>query len=244
MTTGRANVKKPTIVWCVNVMNDFTVISGDSCGKLTFWDGISGSQIESFQSHRADILAISVSGDGKELHCAGVDTNITTYSNIHVKDNTYKWVKNIHRRIQDHDVRCLIYNENRLISGGVDGYLCFTSLSAKNIFNKHAPLLPNIATISRHSRLIMFKYPRHLEVWCLGETHKCQKGALETEPKRLLVITSDIKNDGYKGREGILCSTISDDSYWIAYSTHTKISLLNFSFVSVTSHKLKFVSFY
>lgn len=30
MTTGRAMTNKPTIVWCVTVTDDFTIITGDS----------------------------------------------------------------------------------------------------------------------------------------------------------------------------------------------------------------------
>lgn len=230
MTTGRASAKKPTIVWCVNVTNDFTIISGDSRGKLTFWDGNSGSQIESFQSHRADILAMCLSDDQRELHCAGVDANIASYSQINLKDNMFKWVKNVQRQLQDHDVKSLVHNGMHLISGGIDGYLFFTSLS-KRLINKYSPILPSIADIARHSRLMMFKYPRHLEVWRLGEVNKCQEGLLETEPIRLLVITTDTKYDSYEGRDGILCSAITDDGNWIAYSTQSKISLLNFGFV-------------
>lgn len=237
MTTGRISSKKPTIVWCLAITNDFTIISGDSRGKLTFWDGNSGSQIESFQTHRADILTICMSEDQKELHCSGVDTNIASYSKIHLKDDSYKWVKNVQRRVQDHDVRSLIYNGKSLYSAGVDGYLYFIS-TAKKMHVKYSPINQiQVAAVCRNERLIMFKYPRHLEVWSLGEASKINQGSkifnLETEPKRLLVITSDTKHEGYEGREGIMCSCISDDGNWIAYSTHSKLSVLSFSYVSI-----------
>lgn len=85
MTTGRSEVNKPTIVWCLDVTSDFTVISGDSRGKLTFWDGNLGAQIESYQSHLADILALAISEDESALCCAGVDPNIVNYEKICVK---------------------------------------------------------------------------------------------------------------------------------------------------------------
>lgn len=85
MTTGRSEANKPTVVWCLEVTSDFTIISGDSRGKLTFWDGKIGAQIESYQSHRADILALCLSEDENALCCGGVDPNIINYEKISVK---------------------------------------------------------------------------------------------------------------------------------------------------------------
>lgn len=89
LSPGRSEVNKPTIVWCLEVVNDFTVISGDSRGKLTFWDGKVGAQIESYQSHKADLLAICVSDDEKSLYCAGADPCISNYVQVSVKGNLF-----------------------------------------------------------------------------------------------------------------------------------------------------------
>lgn len=85
MSTGRSESNKPTIVWCLEITGDFTIISGDSRGKLTFWDGKVGAQIESYQSHRSDILTICLSESENSLYCAGVDPNIILYEKIIVK---------------------------------------------------------------------------------------------------------------------------------------------------------------
>lgn len=89
MSTGRSESNKPTIVWCLEVTSDFTIISGDSRGKLTFWDGKIGSQIESYQSHKADILALCLSQSESSLYCAGVDPNIINYEKISIKGRKY-----------------------------------------------------------------------------------------------------------------------------------------------------------
>ena len=39
MTYGRAERNKETIVWCVAITSDMTVISGDSRGKTSSWNG-------------------------------------------------------------------------------------------------------------------------------------------------------------------------------------------------------------
>lgn len=36
---------KETIVWCLAVLSDNTVVSGDSYGRLTFWDSNLGDQV-------------------------------------------------------------------------------------------------------------------------------------------------------------------------------------------------------
>lgn len=82
-------MNKPTIVWCLEITDDFTVITGDSRGKLTLWDGNVGSQVESYQSHKADILAISLADDENSLYCAGVDPTIVNYQKINIKGKYY-----------------------------------------------------------------------------------------------------------------------------------------------------------
>lgn len=123
LSTGRSNADKETIVWCLQITSDFTIISGDSRGKLTFWDGKVGAQIESYHSHRADILSICISADQKSLCCAGVDPSIINYERITVKEGTQKFVKSIERKIHEHDVRAMVLCDNKLYSGGADGYL-------------------------------------------------------------------------------------------------------------------------
>lgn len=65
-------------------------------------------QIESYSTHKADILSIAVSDDEKSLFCSGVDPVIMNF--IKLNKNTGKqmdaqWVKNVQRNIHEHDVR-------------------------------------------------------------------------------------------------------------------------------------------
>jgi len=43
--------------------DDFTVVSGDSRGKTSFWKGRTGTLVDSYQSHKADVLAVAISPD-------------------------------------------------------------------------------------------------------------------------------------------------------------------------------------
>ena len=40
-----------------------TVVSGDSRGKTSFWNGKTGTLMDSYQSHKADVLAVAVGED-------------------------------------------------------------------------------------------------------------------------------------------------------------------------------------
>ena len=80
MTTGRTEAKQETIVWCLEVLSDFTILSGDSRGRVTVWDGNLGSQKDWVQALRADVLCLSVSKDEKSFFCSGVEQSLKKYT--------------------------------------------------------------------------------------------------------------------------------------------------------------------
>jgi U3 small nucleolar RNA-associated protein 4 len=69
--TGRSEKNKETIVWSLAVLSDFTIISGDSRGRLTFFDGNLGTQTESIQLSTVDILCLAVDDEEETLYCSG-----------------------------------------------------------------------------------------------------------------------------------------------------------------------------
>lgn len=226
------------MVWCLAVLDDLTIISGDSRGKLSFWDGRLGALIESYQSHRADILSVVVSDDGRTLYCAGVDPNIVSYVKVNVKGGHEKWVKSIERKIHDHDVRALMLVGDKVYSGGVDGYLACSYYPPKTLL-KYPPFLQNpCVAISRKKRYILLKYPRHIELWSLGDVNANENNnytgllTLKSGPKKLLQLHRTVKDDsGEHVREGIACCAISDDGSWLAYSTDKSLRIFRFRYV-------------
>lgn len=240
MTTGRSKSNTETIVWCVSVLNDLTIVSGDSRGKLTFWDGKMGAQLESYPSHKADILSVVVSEDEQTLYCAGVDPNIVSYVKVHVKAENHKWVKNVQRKIHDHDVRALVLHNEKVYSGGVDGYLACSYHPPKTLL-KYPPLPQNpCVTLSRKSRYILLRYPARIELWSLGESGSLEQNGcfigvlpLAKGPKKLLLLDRSVKDD-FRGeiREGIICSSVSENGKWIIFSTDSALRLFCFNYVS------------
>lgn len=52
MDTGHAITRmsvsrrgREVIVWCLDILSDNTIVSGDSLGRLIFWDGTLGDQV-------------------------------------------------------------------------------------------------------------------------------------------------------------------------------------------------------
>lgn len=86
MTTGRGVRKKGTIVWCVAITSDMTVISGDSRGKTSFWKRKNGTLMDSVQSHKAEVLTLTVSGNETTAYTfsSGVDHTLMHFQVGHL----------------------------------------------------------------------------------------------------------------------------------------------------------------
>ncbi|XP_054278746.1 U3 small nucleolar RNA-associated protein 4 homolog isoform X2 [Macrosteles quadrilineatus] len=223
MTTGRAMTNRPTIVWCVTVTDDFTIITGDSRGKLSMWDGSTGTNIASHQSHKADVLSVCLDDQQTTVYAAGVDPLIATFEKIQMKDGV-KWVRSIQRRIHDHDVRALAYCHGRLFSGGVDGYLALSSYPPK-VHLRYPPLLQSPCVyLAPEARCLLLRYTTYLELWRLGCTQVSQPAntqhslPLAQDAVKLVQLLS-------KDSQHIRCAAVSSDAKWIAYSTDTLFRL-------------------
>ena len=107
MVTGRTEKNKETIVWCVAITSDMTVISGDSRGKTSFWNGHTGTLMDSIQSHKADVLTLTLSADETVAYSTGVDPTLmhfqvtdiivlsAHYSSLLVDDFEERWSEEV-----------------------------------------------------------------------------------------------------------------------------------------------------
>lgn len=173
MSTGRQEAKKETIVWSVAVLRDLTIISGDSRGRITIWDGKMGTQLDSFPVLKADVLAVAVNDDENMFCCSGVDPIIKMFALTEVRKESHMtrtWIKFIQRAVHDHDVKALTFTAgNRVYSGGIDGYIG-VSHSTKTVqkLTKYGPFLPEPCSVAAGARLLLLKYFNYVEIWRLG----------------------------------------------------------------------------
>lgn len=235
MSTGRSEALKETVVWSLAVLSNFTIIAGDSRGYVTIWDGKLGAQVDSFAVMKfGDVLAIAVSEDEKMFACAGIDPKIKLYalSEIRKGDKILnKWVKFFQRTVHGHDVKTLQFINQRIFSGGVDGYLGQSySSKLKNCqhISKYGPFLEQPCSIvAPEKRILLLKYLNYIELWKLGtpsdnqqlvddEKEKRTFFALEEGLQKLLELRA--KNDST-----IVCATISPNANYLIYSTDADI---------------------
>lgn len=119
---------KETLVWSVKCLGDGTIVSGDSTGTVSFWDGKIYSLLQRIKGHEADILDVAVSADGQSVFSGGMDRRTTMYKRS-ASGEKLRWAKIAHQRFHKHDVKAMATFEAKtmsvLASGGT--YLVLNS---------------------------------------------------------------------------------------------------------------------
>uniref|UniRef100_T1HB54 WD_REPEATS_REGION domain-containing protein n=1 Tax=Rhodnius prolixus TaxID=13249 RepID=T1HB54_RHOPR len=224
LLTGRDMKMKETVVWALAVTDDFTIISGDSRGKLCFWDGNNGVSIATYHSHKAGILSLCLAEDQNIVYCAGVDPLIASYERVKMRgsEELVKWVKSTQRVIHDHDVKCLVTCGNVLYSGGVDGYLAQSSYPPK-ILIKYPPLLQSpCVALAPKVKYLLLRYPNSVTVWKLNIGKNPIK-LIEWRPPTGLRVKS---------------ASISANGQWFVCSTADRLRLYS---LKIVDHKPKLI---
>ncbi|KNC86809.1 hypothetical protein SARC_01071 [Sphaeroforma arctica JP610] len=208
-------LKESTIVWAIAVLADFTIISGDSLGNTQFWDGAFGTLTQTFKSHEADVLALSVSSCQKTVYASGVDNKVAQYKLARNANGLgqAKWVFAKKMRVHTHDVRALALSTNdaTLVSGGVDTQLVVYNTSKfENSAPRRIPPFPHspIIHIARKSDMLLCRLSNHVELWRLGSG---DAEAVTRNPA--MVAQLSLKGDG-----NLMCSNISASGEYIALS--------------------------
>lgn len=171
MSTGRSEKNRETIVWSVGIMDDFTIVSGDSRGKTSFWNGKTGTLLDSYQTHKADVLSVAVDKDQQAVYSSGVDPVLMQFQPVFKNDQRRKWVKALHRTTNTHDVRAIVcIDKQKVVSVGVDSNLC---VSGPGHWSAKYPPIPhgnNIITVPESNHIALRKQSV-IDVWRLGKAH-------------------------------------------------------------------------
>ena len=120
-TRGR---RTSTKIWSLQVLNDGTLISGDSLGNVQFWDGHAGTLNQTIQhnDNNADVLDLAVNWDQSKVMASGVDSKVVAMerhipgtgpqdrrngNDALILPSASKWVLTNQQRAHSHDVTSL-----------------------------------------------------------------------------------------------------------------------------------------
>lgn len=222
--------RDPTLVWCVAALRDGTVIGADSLGTLQFWSCEHGTLLQSLRLHDADILAMAVDEDDGNIYTAGVDNKVVQYSRVAATAG--RWIFTSKTRVHTHDVRALALSgppRRLLVSAGIDTQLVVYSSSdfARGHLRKLVPFPQGpCASLARVARILMFQHSNKLQLWRLGEAaadageRTPTADGVRLQPDQPPALLLELRS---KQASNIVCSALSTDARWIAYSDATTV---------------------
>ncbi|XP_052819109.1 U3 small nucleolar RNA-associated protein 4 homolog [Mya arenaria] len=228
MTLARQDKNKETVVWCVAFLSDMTIVSGDSRGKTSFWNGRHGTVIKSISSHKSDVYCLGVDPSETMVVSSGVDSKVVQFSYVAERENSdwRDWVPTFLHNQHTHDVRAIQVIDNQVVTGGVDTNLILYSIK-RHITQKpkmkernqwrRIPSLPQkpLVHVAGKENVVMLQYPNYLEVWRLGYTDKSGVNgdilSLTSNPIKLIQLKT-------KGGSPVYCSALAPTAKVLAYS--------------------------
>ncbi|KAH7616913.1 putative WD repeat-containing protein PCN [Nannochloris sp. 'desiccata'] len=117
-------------IWSLLVLPDGTIVAGDSCGNVSFYDGQFGTLLGRFTQHHADVLQLAASPDGNTVFAAGVDPKIAVFQKINggnggggglISARKSEWVYLSSKRPHTHDVRAMCVASSPQSSSTISG---------------------------------------------------------------------------------------------------------------------------
>lgn len=237
-----ASKSREVVVWSVAFLSDYTIISGDSAGKVQIWDGLTGTLVRTHLVTKWDVLCLSVSQDESSLIAGTSEGTVVQFQFISstVDQQEEEWVRTRTFKNHSHDVRALAHTETAVVSGGMDTQLVVRPLLDKVEKNTQESAMRKIALphrslvcCAKKAGLLLFQFPDHLEVWRVGESDGHGKPGdslpVKRKPEKLIQLKG-------KGGDHIYSSALSPCGEWLAYSTVSSVRLyrLQYNNISIT----------
>lgn len=185
-----------SLIWCLHVLKDGSLTSGDSRGQLQIWDTALGVLVCTFKQHLGDVLAVAASGDGRRVFSAGLDGKVCCVELVSgpgqatdgQADQEEEWVHTYAHRAHSHDVHALAVQGSFLLSGGVDSKLCTYSVSDfAAVRPRWIPLLPANRLVQHDGqyRTLALQQRHAVELWRLtdGQEAGPDSGGLQMKVK-------------------------------------------------------------
>lgn len=231
------------VVWCVKVLKDFTIVSGDSNGATSFWNGNTVTLIRSFYAHRADVLTLCASEDQNCIYSAGVDPTIVQFKRINDNYNNNSWVHSWKRRPHNHDVRSIFTTSDWLFTGGIDSFFSKVAINAHTHISHLTNLMNNVALVCKNQQnYIALMYEKSIQIWKLGSpTDSTRKNDLtvtrsDTFIKRLKIMDNAIKLLDINSRKPLIAFDFNAE--WLIYANYNNMKIVTWSEDKIEKIKL------
>ncbi|DBA04328.1 TPA: hypothetical protein N0F65_002090 [Lagenidium giganteum] len=218
--------KQKCIVWSLLVLDDLTIVSGDSHGNLSLWNGRTGTLVQKFSHLTADILALCVDKANTTLFASGVDNQVVELRRV--ADHESSWAYSYSHRAHSHDVRALALSNAAqrpvLVSGGVDTQLVWYRADS---FNVHRPTkiasMPHRKTVSLASeqRVLLVQKSTSLDLWRLAPAAHGATDSNDQAQHKLLVEIQ--MSDAFN----LACSALAPNGAFVACSTAKEVKLFS-----------------
>ncbi|KAF4142640.1 putative WD40 repeat-like protein [Phytophthora infestans] len=215
--------KQKSVVWSLVVLDDLTLVSGDSAGNLSFWNAPTGTLLQKFSHLTADVLAICVSQSNNTLFASGVDNQVVEFRRSVAESGNATWAYSYSHRGHSHDVRALALSANVkpvLVSGGIDTQLVWyrgNSFGASRPSKiASMPYRQSIA-LANEKRVLMVQKSTSLDLWRLA-TQSATTGAITKKHKLLLEL-----NVG--NALNLSCSAVAPNASFVACSNSKELKL-------------------
>ncbi|EEY70098.1 U3 small nucleolar RNA-associated protein, putative [Phytophthora infestans T30-4] len=215
--------KQKSVVWSLVVLDDLTLVSGDSAGNLSFWNAPTGTLLQKFSHLTADVLAICVSQSNNTLFASGVDNQVVEFRRSVAESGNATWAYSYSHRGHSHDVRALALSANVkpvLVSGGIDTQLVWyrgNSFGASRPSKiASMPYRQSIA-LANEKRVLMVQKSTCLDLWRLA-TQSATTGAITKKHKLLLEL-----NVG--NALNLSCSAVAPNASFVACSNSKELKL-------------------
>jgi U3 small nucleolar RNA-associated protein 4 len=206
----------PTLVWCLMVFRDLTVVSGDSLGHVQIWEGAHGTLRKSFSEHTADVVAIAASANGQAIFASGYDNKV-----VMLRKADTEWVISHSCRPHTHDIKAMACAQiegraETLVTAGVDTSL-FVYKTKAFLTERPRKILPlpqrPLLQLATEKRLLMVQYPHRLDVWKLvdesayahrldGDAQPQDKGKKAKQTGA--IVAKRVRRIGLAGREELM----------------------------------------
>jgi WD40 repeat protein len=245
MTMESKGRRTPTKVWALKLLQDGTLISGNSLGNVQFWDSATGTLLQSIQQNelKADVLGLAVSAEENKVFASGVDSRVICLERQRRITTTtistgqggsaapapiMPWILTNAQRPHTHDVKALVICKDSnaqdvLVTGGVDTKMCtylvqeFSKKRPRNLYPW--PSFSPVTSVAKEARILVMQ--RNHQVDLYGLTSLVVENEPQESPRSSMVATADgssrlLGSVKVESNSNLVASSISTDGTLLA----------------------------